>query len=224
MHSPPLDFPISQQHATISFPKVHKRLEEEEDRARRFVPHQSRERLMRAVESQLIAAHFAIFHSECSKMIKQEMLQDFGRMYELLARVPEGVKPLLKTLEDYVVEVGLKELDKLGQNAAKNPQEYFDLLLSLYGKYTGIVASSLRGDSIFSASIDKAFRIIINDAKHNTDARGAELLARCCDLFLKKGGRSVVSETEMEEKLNNVVRFPFSFFLFPFFFFFFCRG
>ena len=111
--------------------------------------------LIKEVEGQFIVVHFEIFHSECAKMIRSEMLQDFGRMYELLARVPEGVKPLLKILEDYVVEVGLKDLDKLGQNALKNPQEYFDVLLALHSKYMGIVGSSFKGDAVFSASIDK---------------------------------------------------------------------
>lgn len=76
-------------------------------------------------------------------------------MYELLSRVPEGVKPLLKILEDYVAEVGLKEVEKLGQNVVKNPQEFFDLLILLHTKYMGIVSSSFKGDAVFSASIDR---------------------------------------------------------------------
>ena len=48
--------------------------------------------------------------------------------------------------------------------------------------------------------------MILNDTKQNVEAKGAELLARCCDIFLKKNAKSAFSEGDVEEKLTNAVR------------------
>jgi hypothetical protein len=41
-------------------------------------------------------------------------------------------------------------------------------------------------DPLFTASVDKAFRTIVNEAKANVPAIGPETLARYCDMMLKK--------------------------------------
>jgi len=38
------------------------------------------------------------------------------------------------------------------------------------------------------------------------EAKGAELLARCSDIFLKKNSKVTYSEQEFEDKLNSIVK------------------
>lgn len=57
----------------------------------------------------------------------------------------------------------------------------------------------------------QACRRIVNEnqAAHNSPSRSPELLAKYCDLLLKKGGGNLkIEETELEERLNQIVRIP----------------
>ncbi len=48
--------------------------------------------------------------------------------------------------------------------------------------------------------------MIVNDTKRNPNAKGAELLARYCDVLLKKNTKAGISERDMEDKLGRIVR------------------
>ena len=88
-------------------------------------------------EQQMIAKHTERFYTECRRLVENELTEgtifirlvafgdsklrilDLSRMYQLLSRIPDVFKPMLKVIEDYVVEIGLKAVESLGEQAVK---------------------------------------------------------------------------------------------------------
>ncbi|KAI8642535.1 Cullin [Parasitella parasitica] len=118
--------------------------------------------------------------------------------YTLLSRIPEGLKPILDIYENYVAKLGKDIVSRLGSSVTKNPRSYVDQLLNLHSKYYHVNHQVFSSDSLFTASVDKAFRTIINDTLSPTaPANGPETLARYCDMMMKKnaGKRDINSGT-----------------------------
>lgn len=103
--------------------------------------------------------------------------------YNLLSRIPEGLKPILEIYENYVAKLGKDVVSRLGSSVTKNPRSYVDQLLNLHSKYYHVNRQVFDSDPLFTASVDKAFRTVVND---NVPANGPETLARYCDMMLKK--------------------------------------
>jgi hypothetical protein len=118
--------------------------------------------------------------------------------YNLLSRIPEGLKPILDIYENYVAKLGKEIVSQLGSSVTKNPRAYVDQLLTLHSKYYQVNQQVFSSDPLFTASVDKAFRTIINDTLgNNLPANGPETLARYCDMMMKKnaGKKDVNSST-----------------------------
>ncbi|RUS20694.1 Cullin [Endogone sp. FLAS-F59071] len=112
---------------------------------------------------------------------------DCTMAYNLLTRIEDGVKPLLKSYEEYITRLGKNIVLRLGTSISKDPREYVDSLLSLHSKYASICQRVFNNDPAFLAAVDKAFRTIVNDTSTNPNANGPEALARFCDMLLKRG-------------------------------------
>ena len=103
--------------------------------------------------------------------------------YKLLSRIPDGLKTILDMYENYITKLGKDILSQLGAGVSKNPKPFVDQLLALHSKYYQVNNQVFESHSLFTAAVDKAFRTIVNDA---TNANGPEILARYCDMMLKK--------------------------------------
>lgn len=107
--------------------------------------------------------------------------------YNLLNRIPDGLKPILEIYQNYVSKLGKDIVTQLGSSVTKNPKSYVDQLLSLHQKYYQVNHQVFSSDPLFTAAVDKAFRTIINDSSgNNLPANGPETLARYCDMMMKK--------------------------------------
>lgn len=70
-----------------------------------------------------------------------------------------------------------------------------------------------RGDTLFEASLDRAFRSIINDSTLKS-IDSSEILAKFCDSILKKGNNKSSSlDVETEARMNDAVSIKFVFVL-----------
>ncbi|RKP19863.1 Cullin-domain-containing protein, partial [Rozella allomycis CSF55] len=85
-----------------------------------------------------------------------------------------------------------------------DPKAYVECLLKTYQKYAGLVAETFKGDSKFSACLDKSCREFINrNSVCENSLKSPELLARHADNLLKKGGK--YESLDLEESLNQII-------------------
>lgn len=61
------------------------------------------------------------------------------------------------------------------------------MLLDLHQRFYSLNRETFANNSTFTAAVDKAFRTIVNDTTINRPANGPEILARYCDMMLKRG-------------------------------------
>lgn len=138
----------------------------------------------------------------------QERIDDLRRMYDLLARIPNGLQPLRELLEAHVKEQGLQAIEKVKADAETDAKVYVDCLLQTHKCYRKLVDTAFSGDATFGASLDKSCRDFVNKnavtiAARST-AKSPELLAKYCDSLLKKSAKNPQAE-ELEEMLSGVM-------------------
>ena len=81
-------------------------------------------------------------------------------------------------------------------------------LLEVHKKYNALVLTAFNNDSGFVAALDKACGRFINSnavtRQANSSSKSPELLAKYCDLLLKKSSKTP-EEAELEDTLNQVM-------------------
>ncbi len=141
---------------------------------------------------------------EFQTLLNQEKLSDLKRMFILLSRIPKGLDSLKVTFEAHVKRCGLAAIERISFEK-ENPQHFVDALLGVHSQYSRLVSFSFNDESGFVASLDKACRDFVN---HNSicsaGSKCPELLARYCDLLLKKGSK-IFDENRLDTILGDIV-------------------
>lgn len=112
----------------------------------------------------------------------------------------------------------------------QDPKVYVNTILEVHKKYNALVLVAFNNDSGFVAALDKACGRFINSNSvtraANSSSKSPELLAKYCDLLLKKSSKNP-EEAELEDTLNQVVSnlteyyftyIPFTIYLYIYFF------
>jgi cullin 1 len=88
-----------------------------------------------------------------------------------------------------------------------------ETILKVHRKYNELVNTAFRNDAGFVAALDKACRRFVNDNEvtklAKSTSKSPELLAKFCDLLLKKSPKNP-EEQEILNILNDVVCFKHS--------------
>ncbi|KAI9280473.1 Cullin [Sporodiniella umbellata] len=163
--------------------RAYDRLQQEITRNNQYCHSTSHGRIVREFEAQYIMAYQEYIIDEFGTMLKDERFHDCTLAYKLLGRLSDGLKTILDIYESYITKIGKDILSQLGSSVVKNPKPFVEQLLGLHSKYYKVNIQVFEGHSLFTASVDKAFRTIINDS---SKASGPETLARYCDMMLKK--------------------------------------
>ncbi|KAJ3054970.1 Cullin-2 [Rhizophlyctis rosea] len=160
---------------------------------------------MKESESQYIAAHRQKIHAEFEDMIEKERLQDCNMAYSLLSRIPDGVVALLQIYEKFIANKGRDIVVKAGNTVLKDPRDFVEALMALHAKYDTFCTKVFNADTAFTAAVDKAFTTIINSNSGTPSVNCSEILARYCDVLLKKGTKALAADVDAEEKLARVI-------------------
>ncbi|KAG1727401.1 Cullin-domain-containing protein [Suillus lakei] len=184
-------------------------LEEERDRADRYLPLGTREKLLSKCEHILIRPHADLIWETFQKSLdfhNEEVLQS---MYASLSHTSE-LERFRKRFEEHVKMAGLSAFETLlgeilEEEDPLDPKAYVDMLLEVYHKYSGTVTRSFGGEVGFVASFDKACREFVNRnaVTGSSTTKSPELLAKHADALLRKNNK--VTEQDLEAALNHVI-------------------
>jgi len=112
---------------------------------------------------------------------------------------------MLEVLQEYVTNTGFQAVKSIPTKEIKDPKRYVDTLLKVYEQFSDVVKKAFSNDAQFVAALDKACRKIVNENPINKNTtKSPELLAKYCDLLLKKGNKNL-EENQLEEKLNQII-------------------
>jgi cullin 1 len=181
--------------------KAEERLDEEKQRVEMYLLNEILIPLNRTCEEALIKEHSAILREEFQALLDSDRVEDLGRMYKLLARIPDGLDPLRARFETHVRKCGLAAVERIAVDGDDlDPKVYVQALLEVHTKYQDLVNTAFGGESEFVRSLDNACREFVNRNKvcKTGSSRSPELLAKYADRLLKKSDRTMSEEDDME--------------------------
>ncbi|CAG2225779.1 cullin-1-like [Mytilus edulis] len=199
---------LRQNPVTEYMKKAEARLMEEHKRVQLYLHESTQDVLARKCEKVLIEKHLEIFHQEFQNLLHDDKNDDLGRMYQLVSRIQDGLGELKNLLETHIYNQGMEAIDKCGEAGLNDPKIYVQTILDVHKKYHALVLTAFSNDSGFVAALDKACGRFINNNSvtklANSSSKSPELLARYCDLLLKKSSKNP-EEAELEDTLNQVM-------------------
>eukprot|EP01029_Cantina_marsupialis_P007579 TRINITY_DN184_c0_g3_i2.p1 TRINITY_DN184_c0_g3~~TRINITY_DN184_c0_g3_i2.p1 ORF type:complete len:739 (+),score=206.46 TRINITY_DN184_c0_g3_i2:70-2286(+) len=180
--------------------KVSKRFKEEEGRANLYL-HVGRtlEPLLQRVAEELIKANaFDLVTSDtgCEVLLRNSDYDNLLLMYELFSHKPKSTDAMLSYLSGYIKEHGMKIVTE----CKTEPVRFVDELLELHTRISMISDRSFKKDHDFQKSIKEAFEVLMN-----AEEFCARNLSFYMDRFMNRSARTL-SDTEIDEVLNNVIR------------------
>jgi len=188
--------------------KAEARLDEEKERVPLYLLNEIMSPLMRTCEEALITQHSTTLREEFQILLDHDKQDDLGRMYKLLARIPEGLDPLRNRFETHVRKKGLAAVEKVSQEGDNlEPKIYVEALLEVHTQYQDLVNKAFNGESEFVRSLDNACREFVNRNKicKSGSNKSPELLAKYTDQLLKKSSAKMTEEDDMEKLLTQIM-------------------
>ncbi|RUP51075.1 hypothetical protein BC936DRAFT_150004 [Jimgerdemannia flammicorona] len=95
------------------------RLAQEVARNHRYCHLTSHMPVIKEFEAQYITAYQGRIHFDFESLVDNEHYEDCAMAYNLLARIEDGVKPLLKLYEEYITRLGKSMVSRLGSSVSK---------------------------------------------------------------------------------------------------------
>ncbi|KOS17945.1 Cullin-1 [Escovopsis weberi] len=188
--------------------KAEERLAEEEERVKMYLHQDIAVPLLRRCNQALIADHSTLLREEFQILLDNDREEDMARMYNLLARIPDGLDPLRTRFETHVRRAGLVAVQKVSSSEGDKlePKVYVDALLEIHTQYQGLVKRAFKDEPEFTRSLDNACREFVNrnEVCKSSSSKSPELLAKYTDVLLRKSSTSI-EEADLERTLSQIM-------------------
>ncbi|GIY13454.1 hypothetical protein CDAR_14722 [Caerostris darwini] len=93
--------------------------------------------------------------AECPGMIRNNETERLQLMFKLMDRVPDGITPMLKDLEQHIIQQGLADMFSNADQVTQDSERYVEQLLDLFTKFSTLVKEAFNDDPRFLTSRDK---------------------------------------------------------------------
>uniref|UniRef100_A0A8C7D541 Cullin-5 n=1 Tax=Oncorhynchus kisutch TaxID=8019 RepID=A0A8C7D541_ONCKI len=178
--------------------------------------------LMECCVNALVTSFKETILAECPGMIRRNETEKLHLMFSLMDKVPSGIEPMLKDLEEHIMSAGLADMVASAETITSDSEKYVEQLLTLFNRFSKLVKDAFQDDPRFLTARDKAYKAVVNDAtifklelplkqkgvglKTQPESKCPELLANYCDMLLRKTplSKKLASE-EIEAKLKEVL-------------------
>ncbi|OAA32419.1 Cullin [Moelleriella libera RCEF 2490] len=188
--------------------KAEARLDEEEERVKKYLHQDIAMNLKRVLHVALIADHSLLLREEFQVLLDNDREEDMARMYKLLSRIPDGLEPLRTRFENHVRKAGLAAIQKVQSSEGDKlePKVYVDALLEVHSQYQLLVKNAFDDEPEFTRSLDNACREFVNrnEVCKSSSNKSPELLAKYTDVLLRKSSASI-EEADLERTLSQIM-------------------
>ncbi|CAG0886196.1 unnamed protein product [Cyprideis torosa] len=201
------------------------KLQEEEKRGQKYLENcaASHNALSECCVSVLVTSFKDSILAECDEMIKQNDTEKLRQMFQLMDRVPNGIEPMLASLEQHIVLKGLADMHASANVITSDSEKYVEALLDLFNQFSTLVQETFDDNARFMTTRDKAFKRLVNDTsvfklelpllrprvgpgRLPPESKCPELLANYCDMLLRKTSLSKrLTSEQIEKKLKDVL-------------------
>lgn len=194
-------------HGVVSYMRrVHQRLQEEQDRVKRYLHPSTEDALIAECESLLIRDHKEVIQGEFLDLLAANRTDDLHILYSLLQKVEDALLPVAEKLESYVVQIGQSRINSLVADGAPDPRGYIGTLLDVIDYFEKLVESPFDGDQSLAKAVSQGCAIVINhNAVATQPAKTPELLAKFSDQLLKKSSRNA-EYNDVDSQLDGIIR------------------
>ncbi|CAG8512957.1 3575_t:CDS:10 [Acaulospora morrowiae] len=179
--------------------KVEKRLNEEEQRVRHYLSQTTEQKIRNIVEEELISKHLKTVidmeNSGLIPMLRNEKMDDLGRMYKLFGRVIKGHEEMKSAISNHIRELGKEINEKNAQTGTSVAIRWVQDVLDLKDKFDKVQEQALSSDKSFQTAFNEAFEHFINK-----NPKSPEFISLFIDENLKKGLKG-----KTEEEVDNVL-------------------
>ncbi|CAF3028948.1 unnamed protein product [Rotaria sp. Silwood2] len=128
-------------------------------------------------------------------------------LFKLVNRIEKGNEPIQKAFEKQIYDIGIDVVNRTSATANKDPKTYIEAIIEIYVRFFKVVKEAFDCEHGYMTALDRACGKFINDnaivKEAQKSAKSAELLARYCDLILRKGNK--IELGDIEEKINEIM-------------------
>ncbi|KAK4586764.1 hypothetical protein RGQ29_023789 [Quercus rubra] len=204
--------------------KAEKCLRQEKDGVSLYLHSSTEAKLLEKVQHEFLSVYATQLlekdDSQCHALVRDDKVEDLSRMsgllfylsknkkrFRLLFKIPQGIEPVSSIFKQHVI-AEVTALVKQAEDAANNKKDLVGLqeevfvrkVIELHEKYLAYVNDY----HTFRKALKEAFEVFCNMGVSGSSS--AELLATFCDNILKKGSSGKLSDEDIEETLEKVVK------------------
>ncbi|CAF3811608.1 unnamed protein product [Rotaria sp. Silwood1] len=147
---------------------------------------------------------FQLLVNKLEEIFLPEQKLNLKRVYEPVSRIPNISNQVIQLIENHIYENGINTIERISDNAINDPKTYIETLIDILKKFLEIFDAGPN----FKVALNQACQKFTNNnavtQKANTTTKSSELLARYCDILLRKGNKNI-EETDLEEKFNEIM-------------------